>query len=86
LKTNGSVVVACCVAQECIGPSGGIEAADRVAKKRIDADPCIIPVVLLPSDPVPRQVLVCAAASPARPSEKISAAIVTDKNKAASEE
>jgi hypothetical protein len=39
-----------------------------------------MPVVLLTSAPAPRLVLVCAAATPARESEKMSAAIRTEKN------
>ena len=42
-----------------------------------------LPVVLLTSAPVPRLVLsCCAAAIPARESEKMSTAIRTDKNEA----
>ena len=40
------------------------------------------PVVLFWSAPVPRLVLVCAAATPARESEKMSAAIRTEKKEA----
>ena len=38
------------------------------------------PVVLLKSAPVPRLVLFCAAATPARESEKMTATIRTEKN------
>jgi hypothetical protein len=42
----------------------------------------LLPVVLLASAPVPRLVLPCAAAPPAKESEKISAAINPEKNEA----
>ena len=42
----------------------------------------LLPVVLLTSAFVPRLVLVCAAATPARESEKMSATIRTEKNEA----
>ena len=41
-----------------------------------------LPVVLLTSAPAPRLVLLCAAATPARKSEKKSPAIKTEKNEA----
>jgi hypothetical protein len=40
----------------------------------------LTPVVLLTSAPAPRLVLVCAAATPARESENMSATISTEKN------
>jgi len=50
----------------------------------VDSRPALLksPVVLLKSAPVPRLVLSCAAATPARESDKKSAAIKTEKNEA----
>jgi hypothetical protein len=80
---NGGVVGACGVAKERLEPDGGVEVADGVIKERIEsAGAVVLAVVLLKSAPVPRLVLSCAAAIPARESEKISVAIRTDKNKA----
>ena len=81
MDSIGRVVVARCVVKERVGSAGRVEVARGVAKERIGPLAVLkLPVVLLTSAFVPRLVLVCAAATPARESENMSATIRTEKN------
>jgi len=62
---------------------GGVIEAGTIVKSALSPTAVLeLPVVLLTRAPVPRLVLVCAAALPARESKKINATIRTTKNEA----